>query len=100
MYANLPSVEATTSWGSGPEGIRAITFRLEGSTIASVWSLLESTSNAFGGVPSARTTAEARSPPARSTRPNLMLMTVNYTLWRLWGQCHGMDGTAQPAPPS
>jgi hypothetical protein len=44
-----------TSWGSLPTGTRAITFKLEGSTMARVWSCFERTSNAVAGVSSAKT---------------------------------------------
>src|ERR1035441_2565766 len=81
MSANFPSAEATTSCGSGPEGKVAITTRLSGSTMESVWSLLESTKSAFEGVPPpARRTAEARRAPRTSAVLTLICMIVNYTL--------------------
>src|ERR1039457_5277859 len=81
MYANLPSAEATTSCGSGPEGMLLITVRLTGSTMESVVSLLESTSSAFDGVPPpARSTAEARRVPRTSAEWTLIFMIVHYTL--------------------
>jgi len=49
MKASLPSVEAMTSWGSGPEGNRVTTFNVAGSTIASVVSRLARISKAGDG---------------------------------------------------
>src|SRR5437588_4386342 len=43
-----------TSCGAGPDGMRATTFRVEGSTIASVVSPFDNTSSALTGVLSAR----------------------------------------------
>src|SRR5579859_4162495 len=46
MYANLPSVEAITSCGSGPEGTWATTSRVAGLTMNKAWSDLASASSA------------------------------------------------------
>src|SRR5689334_7066859 len=46
MYAVLPSADAITSCGSGPEGTRAITFSDTGSTIDIVKSVFARTSSA------------------------------------------------------
>src|SRR5579864_466158 len=43
MYASFPSSDATISWGSGPEGMRASTCSVAGSTIATVLSLFANT---------------------------------------------------------
>ncbi len=45
-----PSVEATTSCGSGPDGTRPRTLSVVGSTVDSVRSPFESTSSALDGV--------------------------------------------------
>ena len=62
----------------GAKGIRAITFRLEGSTIASVLSVLASTNKAVDGVGSALRTVDARRPPRRSTAPVLPVIDFKY----------------------
>src|SRR5579864_740189 len=43
MYASFPSSDATISCGSGPEGMRASTWSVAGSTIATVLSLFANT---------------------------------------------------------
>src|SRR6266851_1806759 len=50
MYANLPSGEDSTSWGSGPAGTRPTILRDAGSTIASSLSSFSRMNKAGDGV--------------------------------------------------
>src|ERR1035438_7140683 len=76
----------------------ANTVRLLGSTMASVWSVLDSTSSAFDGVPPpARRTPEASRIAGRRTQWTLIFMIVHYTpylrrLPKLRPGLRGMDG--------
>src|ERR1700704_3387934 len=73
MKAILPSVDATTSCGSGPEGMRATTFRVIGLRIDNVCSAFERMSSDSRGVGSTPGSADAAK---ESNTPGIVLRCI------------------------